>query len=151
VVAGSDGAYLILPINGGGSSENLTYLLRPFWFNNRGWQVMRLNASGQLLWSKFIGANTQTTSALPLSPLAFAAEPALLQTQLTASGGVAVLSNYGLHVFDAHGTGTFSANVGATACRLPVDDFYGPSVQLLTDEDVLVVGFGVNVSPNVTN
>jgi len=147
VVASDDGAYLIIPVNGGGGSENLAYLMTPFWLSNKGWQVMRMDASGQQLWSRFVSASITAYAPLPATSLSFGGEAVLLQARRTAAGGLAMLNNSGLQVFDPEGKLTFAGDVRATTCRPPVEDFSQPSVQVLTDEDVVLLGVFSSTTP----
>jgi hypothetical protein len=85
VVAREDGAYLILPVNGGGNSYQLDSVLNPSWHLLRGFQILRLDATGQVLWKRFwnrgrIAFDWSANYALELS-----------EARLTPDGGLAVL------------------------------------------------------------
>jgi hypothetical protein len=99
VVAREDGAYLILPVNGGGGSSELGFVLNPSWQRLRGFQILRLDASGQVLWKRFwnLGSATENLSLAP--PLV------LSDARLTPAGGLSVLAGTRALFLSADGEG----------------------------------------------
>lgn len=97
VVAREDGAYLILPVNGGGGHSQTAEVVNPSWRRLRGFQVLRLDEAGQVLWKRFwnLGAdpvNFATSFALELS-----------EARLTPDGGLAMRSGSRVVYLSAEG------------------------------------------------
>lgn len=99
VVAREDGAYLILPVNGGGGSTELGFVLNPSWQRLRGFQILRLDASGQVMWKRLwnLGSASENLSLAPSLVLSDA--------RLTAAGGLSVLVGTRALFLSAEGEG----------------------------------------------
>lgn len=98
VVTREDGAYLILPVNGGGeSSAELGFVVNPSWQRLRGFQILRLDTAGQVLWKRVWNLGVAQSDLGPALPVA------LGQTRLTPNGGLAVLAGTQALYLDANG------------------------------------------------
>lgn len=135
VVAREDGAYLILPVNGGsgsGSGEP-RFVLNPSWERLRGFQILRLDAAGQVLWKRFWNLGGTANGFSPVLPVA------LDEARLTPAGGLALLANARVLLLDADaGAQTLDALLLPAECS-PVGVF--PSIErarLTAEGDLLV-------------
>ena len=142
VVAREDGAYLILPVNGGSGSGEPGFVLNPSWERLRGFQILRLDASGQILWKRFWNLGGTANGFSPVLPVA------LDESRLTPAGGLALLSNARVLHLDADG-----AAQTLDALLLPVECYptgVFPSVErarLTAEGDLLVAIRGSQTLP----
>ena len=138
VVPLDDGAYVILPVNGGGASGNLDTLLNPSWLNNRGWQILRVNATGQLLWQRSTRI-TQGAGYMAFNPY-MQSVPELGDALRTSNGGLALIAQGGLIVFDPQGTTVLQLSLSAARCGMGELESF-PDRAFLSQDDALVLGY----------
>ncbi len=142
VVAREDGAYLILPVNGGSGSGEPRFVLNPSWERLRGFQILRLDASGQVLWKRFWNLGGIANGFSPVLPVA------IDDARLTPGGGLALLANARVLHLDADaGAQTLDALLLPAECS-PAGEF--PSIErarLTAEGDLLVALRGTQTLP----
>jgi|GEM_PF-5662822 len=127
VIATSNASYVAIPTNTADLEVgNAFTVVPPSWLGTRGWQVIKLDAKGALLWKRQIASSSASINDF----------------KLTAEGGVALLQNRQLSVFGAAGEVRFTADVVTELC---LDDAGNPNGSphriFLTDADALVVAY----------
>jgi hypothetical protein len=96
VIPREDGAYVVVPVNGGSTSGQLASMLNPSWQRQRGFQILRLDAQGQVLWQRM------WTQRFSYNGFSGPQELRLLDARLTHQGGLALLSDSAIY-FDPEG------------------------------------------------
>jgi hypothetical protein len=133
VIPREDGAYVVVPVNGGSTSNQLASMLNPSWQRQRGFQILRLDAQGQVLWQRM------WTRRASYNGFVSPDQMGLSDARLTPDGGLALLSGTALYL-DASGGNArhFSPHSPPTGC-MPEGFAFSQSTSFFAADASMVV------------
>jgi hypothetical protein len=106
IVPTANGAFVIIPTNTASGSDHLKLLYTPYLFGTRGYQVLKLDAQGNLLWKRFVALADESSRAIDSQTSndgLFLSTNTLQDARATANGGLALLVSGAYVTFNALG------------------------------------------------